>query len=379
MPRFSEPFTQHTVDQARPRGKRYDLRDGKVTGLILRVSKTGRKVWTVRLKDGRRFVLGPVEALTLKGARDRALAYIRHQGSPPELQVAPTDATPESEPNVLTLGRYLGEQYRPFFEAHHRDPKKHLHNFKAFPGLMDLPLTELTPVVLDGWVTNRLRTVMRATVRRNVAALKAALAQAHRWGLIAEHPLDRYSPVKRADEARTRYLSAPEEERLRAALARFRRPQFRALVLVALNTGMRRGELFSLKWDDVDLPGRLITVRAETTKSERTRHIPMSAECLQLLSALPRKEGNPYVFTGLRGKRLVNVGAQFKRLCVRAKLEDFSFHDLRHSFASNLVQVGVELYAVQRLLGHSDPKLTARYSHLAPDSLRAAIDRLRTT
>ena len=377
MPRFSDPFTQHTVDQARVTGTQYELRDGKVTGLILRVSKTGRKVWALRLKDGRRFVLGPVEALTLKGARDRALAYIRHQGPPPELQAPASEPEPKPAPTVLTLGRYLRDHYRPHFEAHHRDPRKHLHNFEAFADLKDLPLAALTPVVLDGWVTNRLRKVVRATVRRNVAALKAALAQAHRWRLVAEHPLDRYSPVKRADQARTRYLSAPEEERLRAALVTFRRPQFRALVLVALNTGMRRGELFGLTWEDVDRSNRLITVRAETTKSERTRHVPMSAECLQLLSGLPHKEGNPYVFTGLRGKRLVNVGKQFERLCERARLEDFSFHDLRHSFASKLVQTGVDLYTVQQLLGHSDPKLTSRYAHLAPGTLRAAIDRLQ--
>jgi hypothetical protein len=156
------------------------------------VSRTGRKVWVLRLKDGRRFVLGPVEALTLKGARDRALAYIRHHGPPPELHALASGPEPKPAPTVLTLGRYLRDPDRPHFETHRRDPRKHPHNFEAFADLEDLPLAALTPLVLDGWVTNRLRKVVRATVRRHVGALKAALAQAHRWGLVAEHPLDRY-------------------------------------------------------------------------------------------------------------------------------------------------------------------------------------------
>lgn len=403
MPKLAQPLSQQIVARAKPAERAYELRDGKVTGLILRVNPTGNKVWAVRLRDGRRFPLGPADTLkdgrrspfdpadvlTLTDARDRATAYLR-AGGPPEAPVPELETEAPMDDGPLTLGRYLEDRYRPWFESQ-RDTAKALTNLKWFDvrvnppartkltsfNLYALPLVEIDRARVDLWVTQRLERVGKATVRRNVTALKAALAQAFRWELLDRNPLAGYGAVKLADDPRTRFLSLEEEGVLRRVLDGTN-PQMRALVLLAINTGLRKGELYNLKWEDVDLGRRVLAVRGKTAKSRRLRHVPLSAVAHTLLSGLDRVEGNPYVFRGRRGKRLVNIDKAFGRLLAKAGIEDASFHCLRHTFASRLVGKGVPLYAVQKLLGHSDPKLTARYSHLAPDALAAAVAVLDT-
>jgi integrase len=150
------------------------------------------------------------------------------------------------------------------------------------------------------------------------------------------------------------------------------------MVLLALNTGMRRGELFSLRWADVDLHAKMITVRASSAKSGQTRRIPLSPEAITILTAWhKRQEGHHgLVFPGMSGDRLTNINKSWGALIKAAKIDGFNFHDLRHSFASKLVQVGIDLNTVRTLLGHSEIATTLIYAHLAPDNLRAAVEKL---
>ncbi len=304
------PFAQTTVDRAQGTGKKYELSDGEDTDLILRVSQTGRKVWVVHLPEGRRLVIGPAAAFTLKGARDTALAYIRHNGPPPKPE-------PESDPHEpagpLTLGHFLKRAYVPDFEERHPDPGKHLHNLKAFADLEGLPVDEITPLTLDEWLKKRLRAVKKSTARRNLAALKAALAWGHRKTLVSADTLRGYRSdrLKGYDTKRLRFLDADEEKRLRLAVRKFS-AHFQALVLSASNTGMRKSELYALTWDAVDLARKQSTVRAETSKSGRSRVIPMSAELVRILSGQPGGCSN-----SLQANWSLQSGAQTHLRCAR--------------------------------------------------------------
>lgn len=147
-------------------------------------------------------------------------------------------------------------------------------------------------------------------------------------------------------------------------------------MLLSLNTGMRRGEVFNLTWADIDLENKLITVEGDTSKSGQTRHIPMNKETVATIEGWrkqhPRNSG--YVFPGKDGKRLDNVKKSWDGLLKLARIESFRWHDLRHTFASKLVMAGVPLNTVRDLLGHSDLAMTLRYAHLAPDSKAAAVE-----
>ena len=152
------------------------------------------------------------------------------------------------------------------------------------------------------------------------------------------------------------------------------------LVLLAINTGMRRGELFDLNWADIDLDSKVITVRGEISKSGYTRHIPLTIEAYRCLESWGGdKASNDLVFPSPRtGKRLDNINSSWETLMKLANLDNFRFHDLRHHFASSLVMRGVDLNTVRELLGHRDLKTTLCYAHLAPEHKAAAISLLNS-
>jgi integrase len=153
------------------------------------------------------------------------------------------------------------------------------------------------------------------------------------------------------------------------------------IVLLALNTGMRRGELFHLKWRDVDLVTLGVTVRGAGAKSGRTRHIPLNTEAHDVITRWQPEQVDPdgLVFPGDDGDPLVTLKTAWLAVAKVAKLNGFRFHDLRHTFASKLVQAGVDLASVRALLGHSDFALTLRYAHLAAENLTAAVAKLNGT
>jgi integrase len=250
------------------------------------------------------------------------------------------------------------------------------------------------------------------TVNRQIDTLRAALRKGVEWGVIDTHPLAALKRLKVDDDERVRFLTPAEENRLREALLkretrlRDARDRFNAwreqrrkatlparteefadhlrpLVLVALNTGLRRGELFSLKWSDLDLDRAghaMLTVRAAAAKSGDSRRVPLNTEAAGVLRGWKKQtkpaSADALVFPGAEGARLNNVNKAWATAAKLAKLVDFRFHDLRHTFASKLVQRGIDLNTVRALMGHADLKMTLRYSHLAPDNLAAAVAKL---
>jgi site-specific recombinase XerD len=179
---------------------------------------------------------------------------------------------------------------------------------------------------------------------------------------------------KKENNGRVRFLSPDEDMRVRAVVASCY-PLHLPELDIALNTGLRRGEQYSVMWTDVDSGTELLAV--SQTKNGETRHIPLNTAALSAFTALYRNSsGEGYVFTNRNGDRLLKGRHWFEPALRAANVRDFSWHCLRHTFASRLVMAGVDLRTVQPLLGHKTIQMTVRYAHLAPEHQKAAVERL---
>ena len=179
-------------------------------------------------------------------------------------------------------------------------------------------------------------------------------------------------------ERRVRYLTPGEENRLRETLRdRDRRTHdyLLAAVITSMLTGLRRGEQFKLTWGDVDFRSGQLTVRASTAKAGKTRHVPMNTEVIQTLKAWKGRDADSkdFVFVTPTGMPIISPKKAFNALLSAAKISDFTWHDLRHTFASKLAMSGVDLLTIKELLGHSSIRMTEVYAHLQPDRHQAAV------
>jgi integrase len=213
------------------------------------------------------------------------------------------------------------------------------------------------------------------SVNGDLAILGHMLSSAVEWGWLETSPFKKgKSLMLKLDNKRTRFLTEPEIGNLLKECPNHLRP----IVEVAMLTGMRRGELLSLKWDQIKHGA--IHLDGSMTKSGKGRKIQISDRLEMVLKELRRENHlkSPYVFN-YQGKRLQEVKRSFQGACRRAGIEDFRFHDLRHTFASRLVMRGASLKAVQELLGHADLSMTMRYSHLSQEHLKDTVNLLNDT
>lgn len=188
------------------------------------------------------------------------------------------------------------------------------------------------------------------------------------WNFADKNPVVKIKLFSEKDTQKERILTE-EELKLLSESPSYLRP----ILVTALNTGMRRGEIFNLKWDKVDFTKRTITVT--NTKSGKNRIIPINDLLLQELILQRKANGKcPFVFPNPDTKRpFTDIKKGFKYACERAGIKDLRFHDLRHTFASRLIQVGVDLITVRDLLGHFSVRVTQRYTHSNQDQKTQAV------
>ncbi|MBM4272902.1 MAG: site-specific integrase [Deltaproteobacteria bacterium] len=208
-----------------------------------------------------------------------------------------------------------------------------------------------------------------ATIKHQIVILRRLYNLARKWGLYqGKSPIESVTMPK-LDNQQTEFLTNEELTRLLDTLDNWPFAESAALVKFALFTGLRRGEIFKLRWDDVDFERGLITLK--DPKSGKTESVPVSLQALDVLKSL--EVTSPFVFPGKGGKQRVEFNGPWQKIRQAAGLpSNFRFHGLRHHFASTLVSNGVDLLVVQRLLTHKDSKTTARYAHLAPGAIRDA-------
>ena len=227
-------------------------------------------------------------------------------------------------------------------------------------------IDEITLKDFESYKTFRLQTVKPATLNRNITTLKRMFNIAEEWGLMEKSISPRIKKVKE-NANRIRFLSRRE---IRKLLKNCKLPYLKMIVLIALNTGMRRGEILSLTWEQVDLEHGFIHL--EVTKSGKRRDIPIN----NLLSNELKKWQRGLQIKHAPLFRVKNIKNSFKTALKKTRIKNFRFHDLRHTFASHLVMQGVDLATISRLLGHSTIDMTMRYAHLSPDHRIKAVEKI---
>lgn len=406
--KLSKKLSPAVVEGAKPEADPYRIWDTMVPQLHLRVQPSGVKSWNVQWSRQRTKALGKWPGVTVESARTKARAVLSEtdqHGAP----LAVIEANKPEADKPQTFGDFLTRHYEPWALAHQKQGAATIAGIRAtYKSLEGKLLFELCALDIERIKSKRIKSGRKvATVNRDLDRIRGALSRAVDWGMLEAHPMRTVKRAKGDDNTRVRYLHGGEERRLREALAareverRASRERHNAwheargtvghpqwpedgftdhlmpLVLVALNSGLRRGELFGLEWHNINLPGKLLSVPAGIAKSRKGRHVPLSVEAVDVLTRWKAQSaGTGYVFPGVGGGKLTNINKSWAGLVADAKLEDFRFHDCRHDFASKLVMAGVDLNTVRELLGHSDIAMTLRYAHLAPHKLADAVAKL---
>ena len=240
----------------------------------------------------------------------------------------------------------------------------------------NLPVKELNQQKVERFLNKRMvdNKVSPATRNRHLAHLSSMFNKGKEWGLVTDNPTNGIKPLKE-NGARTRFLDQGEIQTLLTAAC----SEFRPILITALHTGMRRGEILNLKWLDVDFQNRIITI--QESKSGKKRMIPMDDTLHNNLKILPSRffKGLVFPLPGKSGQPWQDFRKRFKSAVNKAEIDNFRFHDIRHTFASHLVMAEVDLMTVKDLLGHASLTMTMRYTHLAPDHRMRAIKILDST
>lgn len=408
---------QKTVDALKPAVRPYEVCDTELRGFLLRVQPSGKMTYyaSYRLADGRRnrVRLGNANVATVSQARDEALKVLGQVAS------GENPAEARRRGKLLTLEQFLDQRYASYMTERFKTGAYQVERIRiGFAPLLGKRLSDITAWVVEKQITERARVrskrarrdgrVSNATLNRDLSALKACMQRAADWGLLAGNPLANVRPRKEEKASAPRALVAAEESRLREALktrdrairkarasyntwAQDRdypeRPSLKDLVfvdylepmvLLALNTGLRRGELFALTWECVDLGANSprLVVRAGVAKDSEERVIPLNREATDVLRQWrdqTSREG--LVFKSADGKRFDNVDSSWRGVLKVAGLA-VRWHDLRHTFATNLLAAGVDLETVKALCGHANIATTARYLHTETARKVEAVQRL---
>jgi len=211
------------------------------------------------------------------------------------------------------------------------------------------------------------KTISPSTVNRELGTLRGMFNKAVAWGKLQASPMKAIQFL-REPQGRLRFLETEEIATLLSNCTAHLRP----IVVLALFTGMRRGEILGLKWRDFDFKRRIITLL--DTKNGQKREVPMSETVNNAILQIREHPDSPYVFCNGQGKPRADIRTSFSTALNKSGITNFHFHDLRHTFASQLVMSGVDLNTVRELLGHKDITMTLRYSHLAPRHKQHAVD-----
>ncbi len=247
---------------------------------------------------------------------------------------------------------------------------------QILPVLGKYKLSEITPKDIQDYQRKRLKEGRRpATINRDLVVLSSLFSFAkQRRKFFGDSPVGKVRSLPAYNQVE-RILTPKEESDLLAACPAYLRP----IIIAALNTGMRKSELLTLKWSDVDLENDVITLRQTHTKSKKLRRVPINSVLKKTLLEQRLVSGSQdYVFLGSHGKpykRQDSLKRAFSTACKKAGIEGLRFHDLRHTAATRMIEAGAPLVAVSRVLGHQDIRTTMRYAH-PEDSLRDAVERL---
>jgi len=411
-------ITVSSLSKFRANTVAYEVHDTDIKGFLVRVQPTGLKTYyfSYRSCEGRkkRIRIGCVTTIKTSDARNSAkyFAGCVSKGIDPQ-RVKKEVRKQESISKKATLRLFLANGYEKYLLLHQKRGVETVNSLcKKFGFLLDKPMSEISVGLIQSWIaTEKERGLKSSTINRYLMMLKSALNSAvrgidKRGQLLEFNPISSIRPLKIDHRKEPRYLSSEEEKRLRKALkdrdvlkkeervsannwrkvrsyALLGEPKIKyfdyvtPMVLISINTGIRKGECLSLDWSDVDLFNKLLRIQGSKCKSGKTRFIPMNDECMTVFEEWKKEHHDAsIVFPSKIGTELTTIKKSWNNVLIKARISHFRWHDLRHTFASKLVNNGVDLYIVKELLGHSSLEMTERYSHLAPSKKLEAVQSL---
>ncbi len=307
--------------------------------------------------DGRRVreSIGPSKTAALSALRARKTDILRG-----EFRF-------KKDSSVL-FNKYVKE-YLEYSKANKRSWKRDETSIKALNRCFgNMQLSKINAGDVEKYKTKRVKQVSPASVNRELACLSAIFSLAKRSKIVTDNPV---MEVRKFQERKLdlRILNIEEAERLIENASGYLNP----ILIIALNTGMRRGEILKLRWCDIDFDMHVISLW--NTKGGRARKVPMNTYVEDTLFKLERE--SEFVFINSQtGKPFTTVRKSFITVCDDSGIKDLRFHDLRHTAATWMVTAGIDLVTVSEILGHSDIKMTMRYAHPTPENKRRAVEAL---
>ena len=369
-----------------PQGKsRIELCDTDLPGLYIEVRGTspGQGTFYLRYKDG----TGKTCHQRLGTAVDVTLADARKQAKLLKAEIA-LGANPKGEvkATVLTYATFFTDHYLPYVTPRKRSWKRdeELFRLRIQAKFGDKKLDAITRQEIQTFHTALLAEGLApASCDHHVKLIRQSLNLAVEWDMLEKNPASKV-PLFNVDNKVEHYL---DDEQLQRLLTVLRSPDSPRSVcqiaLFLLSTGARLNEALSAKWADIDQQTRVWRIPAAISKSRKIRVVPLNDSALEILGQLETEGKFDHLFVNSRistktgkevgtGKPYTTIMKVWSRLRLKAGLPHFRIHDLRHMFASFLVNSGRTLFETQQVLGHSDPKVTMRYAHLSTKSLQDA-------
>jgi integrase len=317
------------------------------------IYKKGNTYWMIKQFNGKR-VERSLDTSVKREAEERYSKVVVEiiEGSYFEKQKAQS----------VTFGEMVGKYLQKYCRTRDEHTVKRL-----LPVFGHLTLSNVTTEIVSDYRDERLKSVKPATVYQELSLMRRMFNVARReWKWTRDNPVADLSFSVGNKNARDRWLTIEEEKTL---IDKATNPSWlRPLLIMALHTGMRRGEILDLDWNHIDVSRRMLTIHR--SKNGQKRSLPMSQTLCDTLRAIKIRNISGRVFPiAVRSLR-----AAFDMTTEKAGIMDFHFHDLRHTFATRLVQNGVDLYKVKELLGHKTITMTMRYAHHYPESLRTSVE-----
>lgn len=356
--------------------KRVELCDTEVRGLYVEVRATsagqGTYYFRYKSREGKTChqKIARTTDITLADAKKRAKA-LRAEialGADPRGEAKARKAT-------ITLSTFFDNHYLPHAKVHKRSWRRdeELFDLRIREPLGGLRLTDLTRhriQVLHNAILEE--GLAPATADHHVKLLRHALNLAVDWEMLDKNPAAGV-PLFNRDNRIERYMSDVELESLLTVLRTDANRSVCRIAMFLLSTGCRLNEALRATWDQVDESTRVWRVPAANSKSKKGRSIPLNDSALEILKDTGTKDGGGTIFANRKtGKAYTSIMKVWSRLRAKAGLQHVRLHDLRHQYASFLVNNGRSLYEVQQILGHSSPVVTQRYAHLSTKSLQEA-------